>query len=90
MIMMELRDVIRDIVGAYRVQFLILPENCSGAEASGLDVLPLELLDAAVEYYTRWEKGFDRRAWGQNMKMGGDGKGGQTCGNRDEHHDCRE
>ena len=37
MIMMDLRDVIRDILGAYRVQLLILPEECTTAEASGLD-----------------------------------------------------
>ncbi len=37
MIMMDLRDVIRDILGAYRVQFLTLPENCKSAEASALD-----------------------------------------------------
>lgn len=37
MIIMDLRDVIRDILGAYRVQLLILPEECTTAEASGLD-----------------------------------------------------
>ena len=44
------------------------------AEVSGLDRLPGELLDAAVAYYRRWEKGFVRTA--RKLPMGGDGKGG--------------
>ena len=44
------------------------------AEVSGRDELPRELLDAAVAYYRRWEKGFVRTA--QKLPMGGDGKGG--------------
>ena len=44
------------------------------AEVSGRDELPCELLDAAVAYYRRWEKGFVRTS--QKLPMGGDGKGG--------------
>ena len=42
------------------------------AEVAGLDNLPAELLDDAVAYYRRWEKGFVR---GKDP-MGGDGRGG--------------
>ena len=44
------------------------------AEVSGLDNLPVELLDAAVAYYRRWEEGFVRTT--EKLPMGGDGKGG--------------
>lgn len=42
------------------------------AEVSGRDSLPGELLEDAVRYYERWERGFRRRG----IPMGGDGKGG--------------
>jgi len=42
------------------------------AEVSGRDDLPRALLDDAVKYYERWEKGFVRGG----LPMGGDGKGG--------------
>ena len=54
--------------------------TCQLAEASGLDELPVELLDAAVRYYTRWEEGFERmiipRPTAGKGRMGGDGQGG--------------
>ena len=37
MIMMDLNDVFRDILGALRVQYLRLPRGCSSPEASALD-----------------------------------------------------
>ena len=37
MVMMDLRDVLRDILGSYRVQFLQLREQCTGPEAAALD-----------------------------------------------------
>ena len=51
---------------------------CQLAETSGLDELPVELLDAAVNYYKRWEEGFERNLWPASGKgrMGGDGQGG--------------
>ena len=42
------------------------------AEVSGEDDLPARLLDDAVAYYDRWEKGVDRHG----ARMGGDGRGG--------------
>ena len=52
--------------------------TCQLAEISGLDDLPVELLDDAVRYYTRWEEGFERSLWPGKGKgrMGGDGHGG--------------
>jgi AraC-like DNA-binding protein len=50
MIMMDLRDVIRDILGSYRVQFLILPESCTGAEASALDFQFRDQLYESFDY----------------------------------------
>ena len=52
--------------------------TCLVAEATGNDALAADLLDAAVAYYRRWEKGFMRSAWPQPglAPMGGDGKGG--------------
>ncbi len=49
---------------------------CGFAEVAGLDGLPAGLLDDAVKYYERWEKGFDRRGGGGRLRMGGDGAGG--------------
>lgn len=46
--------------------------TCQIAEVSGDDDLPVRLLDDAIAYYNRWEKGFDR----YGARMGGDGKGG--------------
>lgn len=43
------------------------------AEVTGRDTLPVELLDDAVRYWERWEKGFTRDG---GWPMGGDGKGG--------------
>ena len=37
MVMMDLRDILRDILGSYRVQFLLLPRQCTAPEASALD-----------------------------------------------------
>ena len=50
----------------------------SVADVSGRDELAYELLDAAVRYYERWEKGFVHKLWPEKGKghMGGDGKGG--------------
>ena len=45
--------------------------TCSFAEVTGLDSLPGELLDAAVQYYQGWEQGLRHK-----NTMGGDGKGG--------------
>ena len=46
------------------------------AEVSGRDELPFALLDDAVRYYERWEKGSDGKTWPPPKGMGGDGKGG--------------
>ena len=43
------------------------------AEVTGRDTLPVELLDDAVRYWERWEKGFTCDG---GWPMGGDGKGG--------------
>ncbi len=37
MIVMDVRDVLRDVLGSLRVQFLLLEEGCSSLEASMLD-----------------------------------------------------
>ena len=37
MILMDLQDVLRTILGAYRVQYLMLPDPCAAPEASALD-----------------------------------------------------
>ena len=37
MITMDLRDVLRDILGSLRVQYLLLKRGCSSLEASQLD-----------------------------------------------------
>ena len=52
--------------------------TCWLAEVSGLDDLPVELLDGAVSYYSRWEEGFGRKLWPASGggRMGGDGHGG--------------
>ena len=51
---------------------------CGIAAVSGRDELPVELLDAAVAYYRRWERGFVRSGWptAKTAFMGGDEKGG--------------
>ncbi|HOR96888.1 MAG TPA: hypothetical protein PLZ74_00775 [Kiritimatiellia bacterium] len=52
---------------------------CKFAAVAGKEALADELLDAAVAYFERWEKGFDRRKWDEegkgSIRMGGDGKG---------------
>lgn len=50
MIMMELNDVIRDILGATRVQFLRLPRGCSNPEASAIDFQFREQLFEEYDY----------------------------------------
>ena len=50
MVMMDLRDVLRDIAGSYRVQFLLLPEECTAQEASALDFLFRDQLYEAFDY----------------------------------------
>ena len=37
MILMDLQDVLRSILGSYRVQYLLLRDNCTSQEASALD-----------------------------------------------------
>ena len=37
MVMMDLRDVLRDILGSLRVQYLLLERGCTSLEASMLD-----------------------------------------------------
>ena len=51
---------------------------CAVADVTGDDQLRADLLDAAVAYYRRWEKGFQRAGWPVpgKLHMGGDGKGG--------------
>ncbi len=48
--------------------------TCQLAEVSGLDDLPAALLDDAVKFYDRWEKGVPKQRG--KFIMGGDGKGG--------------
>lgn len=50
MVMMDLRDVLRDIAGSYRVQFLLLPEECTAQEASALDFFFRDQLYEAFDY----------------------------------------
>lgn len=50
MILMELNDVIRDLLGATRVQFLRLPRGCSNPEASALDFQFREQLFEEFDY----------------------------------------
>ena len=50
MVMMDLRDIFRDILGAYRVQFLPLPRQCSRPEASALDFLFRDRLYEDFDY----------------------------------------
>lgn len=47
-------------------------------DVSGRDDLAVELLDAAVRYYRKWEKGSVRSLWPEKGRghMGGDGRGG--------------
>ena len=48
--------------------------TCQFAEVSGLDDLPVALLDDAVKFYEQWERGVPKD--GGKFIMGGDGKGG--------------
>ena len=48
--------------------------TCQFAEVAGLDDLPAALLDDAVNYYDRWEKGVPKQRG--KFIMGGDGAGG--------------
>ena len=50
MVMMDLRDLFRDILGSYRVQFLLLRENCTMSEASALDFLFRDQLYEVYDY----------------------------------------
>ncbi|MBR1584049.1 MAG: helix-turn-helix domain-containing protein [Clostridia bacterium] len=50
MIMMDLRDVLRDILGSYRVQFLLLRRQCTAPEASALDFLFRDRLYEDFDY----------------------------------------
>ena len=52
--------------------------TCGVADVTGADELPVELLDAAIAYYERWEKGFERGKdeKGRSLRQGGDGLGG--------------
>ena len=49
-IMMDLRDIFRDILGSYRVQFVLLRERCTVSEASALDFLFRDQLYEAFDY----------------------------------------
>ena len=50
MIMMDVSDVIRDILGAFRVQFLRLPRPCGNPEAAALDFQFREQLFEDFDY----------------------------------------
>ena len=50
MVMMDLRDILRDILGSYRVQFLLLREQCTAPEASALDFLFRDQLYESFDY----------------------------------------
>lgn len=50
MVLMDIRDVLRDILGASRVQYLLLPSNCDNPEASALDFLFREQLYEGFDY----------------------------------------
>jgi len=50
MVMMDLRDLFRDILGSYRVQFLLLREHCTVSEASALDFLFRDQLYESFDY----------------------------------------
>ena len=50
MIMMNLQDILRDILGSYRVQFLQLHRNCTAPEASALDFLFRDHLYESFDY----------------------------------------
>ena len=67
-----------DATHRWRYSSWLFTGVCQLAEASGLDNLPMELLDDAVRYYRRWEEGFDLPLWPQegSGRMGGDGEGG--------------
>lgn len=50
MIVMNCMDVLRDIAGAFRVQFLLLSPDCASAEASALDFLFRDQLYEQYDY----------------------------------------
>ncbi len=50
MVMMDLRDILRDILGSYRVQFLLLRRQCTVPEASALDFLFRDRLYESFDY----------------------------------------
>ena len=50
MMMMDLRDILRDILGSYRVQFLLLRRQCTAPEASALDFLFRDRLYGSFNY----------------------------------------
>jgi len=49
-IMMDLRDILRDILGSYRVQFLLLRRQCTAPEAAALDFLFRDRLYESFDY----------------------------------------
>ena len=50
MVMMDLRDILRDILGAYRVQFLLLSRQCTAPEAAALDFQFRDQLYESFDY----------------------------------------
>ncbi len=48
--MMDLQDIFRDILGSYRVQFVLLRERCTVSEASALDFLFRDQLYETFDY----------------------------------------
>ncbi len=50
MVIMDIRDVLRDILGATRVQYLLLSADCSNPEASALDYLFRQQLYENFDY----------------------------------------
>ena len=62
----------------WRYSSWLFTGTCWLAETSGIDSLPANLLEDAVRYYRKWEKGDERNLWPGSGKgrMGGDGHGG--------------
>lgn len=50
MVLMDLRDILRDILGSYRVQFLLLRQRCTVSEASALDFSFRDQLYESFDY----------------------------------------
>lgn len=64
----------KDAVHRWLYSSWIFTGTCLLAEVSGLDNLPVELLDDAVKFYEKWEKGVP--VMRGKFIMGGDGQGG--------------